>query len=67
MSVTIQKLNMKVVSSSNESSLNSGMKAPLIITYLDTRYYENEQYYVFILEKSKFFLIFALACWLTSW
>ena len=39
MSVTIQKLNMKVASiDSNESSLNSAMKALLIIIlkYLDT-------------------------------
>lgn len=58
---------MKVVSrSSNKSSLSSGVKAPLIIKYLDTGYYENEQYYIFILEKSKFFLIYALSSWLTS-
>lgn len=67
MSVTVQKLNMKVVSiASNERYLNSGIKAPLIIIlkYLDTGYYENELYYVFITEKYKFFLIFALSGWL---
>lgn len=66
MSVTVQKLNMKVVSiASNERYLNSRIKAPLIIIlkYLDTGYYENELYYVFIPEKYKLFLIFALSGW----
>lgn len=51
MSVTVQKLNIKVISiASNERDLNSGIKVPLIIIlkYLDTGYYKNEQYYVFI-------------------
>lgn len=58
---------MKVISiASNERYLNNGIKAPLItiLKYLDTWFYENELYYVFIPEKYKFFLIFALYGWL---
>lgn len=49
MSATTQKLNIKVVAvGSNQSSLNSGMKAPLIVIlkYLDIRYYENKLCYM---------------------
>lgn len=67
--MSIQKLNIKVVSTeSNESSLNSDVKAHLIIKYLDTRYCENELCYIFIPQKKgKFFLIFVISSWLTSW